>query len=276
MLNNKSIGEQVKELRELYGFSQKQVAKKLDIPRPSVSQVEQGKRDLTAVELLKLNKVFNNRLWSQVQSIMGETVDGYKTRKSKVIYFMRHGEAMDDLYDQYGGWADPELSSRGVNRAYSIAQTLKDEGVSVDMIYSSPLKRATHTAEILSRELVVKYETLQYLKERNTYGLLCGMNKELAKRNYPELVNEYENGKYVLGSERYADFVDRLSYLFEFLTDSPYNNIICVTHGKLIQAIINEFLKMNYSEVGDAAVLVIGMDKKGLYYIESDRIQFSR
>jgi len=34
------------------------LAKRLNIPRPSVSQIELGKRDLTTSELTKLSKIF--------------------------------------------------------------------------------------------------------------------------------------------------------------------------------------------------------------------------
>jgi broad specificity phosphatase PhoE len=30
------------------------------------------------------------------------------------IYFIRHGEAMDDVENRYGGWADFPLSPKGV------------------------------------------------------------------------------------------------------------------------------------------------------------------
>jgi len=58
MSKNLEIGRKIKKLREEFGLTQEDLAKKLNIPRPSVSQIESGKRDLTTLELTKLSKIF--------------------------------------------------------------------------------------------------------------------------------------------------------------------------------------------------------------------------
>ena len=97
------------------------------------------------------------------------------------IYFVRHGEAMDDIRDEYGGWNDAELSKKGISQANETAKNLKTSGIVVEKILSSPLTRAVQTAESFSNEFGVPIETCVYLKERNTYGLLCGVNKTEGK-----------------------------------------------------------------------------------------------
>jgi len=52
------IGKQIKKMRENIGLTQEELAKKLDIPRPSVSQIEAGHRKLTPSELEKLSRIF--------------------------------------------------------------------------------------------------------------------------------------------------------------------------------------------------------------------------
>jgi len=52
------VGTKIKKLREEFGLTQEDLAKRLNIPRPSVSQIELGKRDLTTSELTKLSKIF--------------------------------------------------------------------------------------------------------------------------------------------------------------------------------------------------------------------------
>jgi len=59
IINRDVLADKVKSLRARAGISQQEIANKLSIPRPSVSQIETGRRDLTALELLSLSKIFN-------------------------------------------------------------------------------------------------------------------------------------------------------------------------------------------------------------------------
>lgn len=274
---NQKLGQRIKELRLKYKYSQEDLASILSIPRPSYGQIEKGMRKVSAEELVLISQFFNLNV-SLLLDFPQDKNDPSESSELK-IYFFRHGEALDDLYNQYGGWFDPELSAKGINKAYTIVQNLKDKNIKFDTILTSPLKRAKTTAEIMARELNSEIKVTQYLKERNTYGLLCGMDKEVAKRNFPELVTAYDAGDYVLGSERYEDFVSRLTLLFNFLRNyqvKNINTIACVTHGKLIAAIIKEFLKMNIDQLDDGSILVIGLKGSEMHYIQSEGITFKK
>ena len=201
---------------------------------------------------------------------------GKKSPKDTKITFLRHGEAVDDIYEQYGGWANPNLSPKGVNKAYLVSQGFKKRNLIFDIIYTSPLYRARQLAEILGRELRIDVKILQYLKERDTYGLLCGINKKVARKKFPDLVESYESGKYVLASERYNDFVDRLPLIFSYVKRSGHKNVCCVTHGKLIKGVIKHMLKMKPDSLDEGCMLVLGLDKKGMYYIQSEGITFTK
>lgn len=272
--DNKRIGQKIKRLRHNLGLSQEEVAEFVGIPRPSVSMIEKGKRSINISELLKLSFI----LKVNKDYLLDVSLTDKIKKKSicKKFYFTRHGEAMDDLYDMYGGWADPDLSARGVSRAYENAVRLKNEKILPEIVLTSPLKRAKTKAEILAREFGVEMKVLAFLKERNTYGLLCGVNKEMAKHDYPELVEKYEKGEYVLASERYEDFLGRLNLLWEHLKEVDYNKVLCVTHGKLLTTIIKEYLKMEPDHLEEDCLLVVGLDKKGFYYIQSEGITFLR
>ncbi|MEA3356829.1 MAG: histidine phosphatase family protein [Patescibacteria group bacterium] len=273
----KNLGSRIKELRTNLGFSQQEIAEKLSIPRPSVSQIEKGERDVSAQELARLSEIFG----MPMEKLLSGGLNIRKPQKTRSkgdirITFFRHGEAVDDIYDQYGGWADPDLSPKGISKAYAIAQKLKEKGINFGIIFTSPLKRARLKAEVISRELDIDMKVVQYLKERNTYGLLCGMNKRVVKKRYPELLKAYEDGDYVLGSERYQDFVDRLQLIFEYVKRSGMKDVCCITHGKILKGIISEFLGMKPDSLDDGCMLVVGLDKKGIYYVQSEGISFSK
>jgi transcriptional regulator with XRE-family HTH domain len=53
------IGRRIRELREASGLSQETLALRLGIPRPSVSQIENGERKVCAEELQKMAQIFN-------------------------------------------------------------------------------------------------------------------------------------------------------------------------------------------------------------------------
>lgn len=55
----KKLGKRIKQLREPTGMTQAELAKKLKISRPTISQIEKGQRRIPADELIKLAQIFN-------------------------------------------------------------------------------------------------------------------------------------------------------------------------------------------------------------------------
>ena len=53
-ITQKEIGQRISELRKSKGYSQDNLAKMLDISRPSLTQIELGKRNLSVIELKKI------------------------------------------------------------------------------------------------------------------------------------------------------------------------------------------------------------------------------
>ncbi len=54
----KQIAEKLKLARELSGLSQAQAAKVLEISRPTISEIEQGRRNVTGAEVKQLSNVY--------------------------------------------------------------------------------------------------------------------------------------------------------------------------------------------------------------------------
>ena len=53
------LGAKIKQLRSHHGLSQQKLAEVLGVPRPAISQIENGIRSVTAEELIKLSKIFS-------------------------------------------------------------------------------------------------------------------------------------------------------------------------------------------------------------------------
>lgn len=54
MLTQKELGKRISELRKIKGYSQDELSKLLDISRPSITQIELGRRNVTVIELMKV------------------------------------------------------------------------------------------------------------------------------------------------------------------------------------------------------------------------------
>ncbi len=196
------------------------------------------------------------------------------------IYFVRHGEGIDDVYDEFGGWSDRELSPKGVNLAFDMSKKIKDIETDIgqfSIVYTSPLRRCSETAEIIGNELALRVRDLPYLKERNTYGLLSGVKKDVAKKDYPNLLERFKAGKYIPSAERYKDFVERVGILLDHLKDEKYKNLLCVTHGHLITVIAEEFGGLIRDRITDGCILGTEVDENGKIKItESSGITFTK
>lgn len=71
-----------------------------------------------------------------------------------MIYFIRHGESEANVRKVFAGQKDNSLlTDKGREQARATAKEIIKEGLKIDKIYSSPLKRAYETAEIIAKEL---------------------------------------------------------------------------------------------------------------------------
>ena len=110
------------------------------------------------------------------------------------LILVRHGETLWNETQRCQGFSDITLSPRGREQAQLLALTLKQEPVQA--IYSSPLKRAYETAQIIarmlqatsSRTLPVKAD--DQLKELNQ-GQLEGLTSQELLTYYPDLMREW-------------------------------------------------------------------------------------
>lgn len=58
MITKQELAKRIKKFREDFELSQEQLAEKLGLPRPSISQIESGQREVSGIELAKLAKIF--------------------------------------------------------------------------------------------------------------------------------------------------------------------------------------------------------------------------
>jgi len=80
------------------------------------------------------------------------------------LYFVRHGESEANVLRVISnrGWVHP-LTEKGRQQAHDLAEKLRDAGIV--KIYTSPMRRAVQTAEILGQILGVEFEITDALRE---------------------------------------------------------------------------------------------------------------
>ena len=71
-----------------------------------------------------------------------------------MIYIVRHGKTDWNKEGRYQGHIDIELNSTGEEQAQKLYEKLKD--IKFDKVFSSPLKRAYKTAQIITNQKITK------------------------------------------------------------------------------------------------------------------------
>ena len=104
----------------------------------------------------------------------------------KKLVIIRHGESEWNQKNLFTGWVDVELSEKGKAEAKRAGELMKEAGLDFDVCYTSYLKRAINTQQIVLKEM--EREWLPVIKswrlnERH-YGALSGLNKKETAEKY--------------------------------------------------------------------------------------------
>jgi 2,3-bisphosphoglycerate-dependent phosphoglycerate mutase len=95
------------------------------------------------------------------------------------LLFLRHGQSIWNLENLFTGWVDVDLSEQGRHEAQDAGRLLQAEGIEFDVTFTSVLKRAIRTHDIVLDEMDQMWlpvERTWRLNERH-YGALQGLNK---------------------------------------------------------------------------------------------------
>jgi len=104
------------------------------------------------------------------------------------LILVRHGESEWNLKNLFTGWRNPGLTEKGINEAIATGKKLKDAGIVPDLFYTSALKRAQHTLDLMLEQMGIDNLVItrnQALNERD-YGDLAGLNKDDARAKWGE------------------------------------------------------------------------------------------
>ena len=174
-----------------------------------------------------------------------------------ILVLVRHGESEWNKANRFTGWKDVGLTDEGMAEAHRAGAMLKETGQRFDCAFTSTLKRAHNTLDIILDELGQgKLPTVKAaaLNERD-YGELVGINKDEARKRWgAEQVHIWQRSYDTAppGGESLKDTALRVIPFFQKWIVPELQkgkNVILVAHGNSLRSLIMELDKLDPDEV---------------------------
>ena len=193
-----------------------------------------------------------------------------------VLVLVRHGESEWNRLNRFTGWKDVGLTEEGMAEAHRAGAMLKETAQGFDCAFTSTLKRAHNTLDIILEELgqgrlpTVKAAALN---ERD-YGELVGIDKEEARKRWgAEQVHLWQRSYDIAppGGESLKDTAARVLPFFEKWIVPELQkgkSVIVVAHGNSLRSLIMQLDRLTPDEVmqvelGTGAPLVYRLNADG-------------
>lgn len=158
------------------------------------------------------------------------------------LLLIRHGQSEADLLEVHEGRADFNLTELGITQAKQLANFIATKHT-IDIMITSPLKRAFQTAEILQQQCDCELITEADLMEYNN-GVLAGLNRKEALVKYPLPEGGRPIHVAIEGGESEIQFRYRVENTLHMIL-SQYKHletIAIVAHGGTINHLLNILL----------------------------------
>ncbi len=164
----------------------------------------------------------------------------------RVLVLVRHGQSEWNLKNLFTGWRDVDLTEQGIAEAKAAAHKLKAQGLSFDVAFTSALKRAQRTLDLMLAEMgqsEIPITKDQALNERD-YGELSGLNKDDARKKWGEEQVHIWRRSYDIappGGESLKDTLARtLPYYVENILPRVLRGerVLVAAHGNSLRALV--------------------------------------
>lgn len=190
--------------------------------------------------------------------LAGFCLEVQEERTLVTIYLTRHGETVWNKEGRLQGTKNSALTENGVKNATLLGERLRN--VPFEKIYSSSSQRAFTTAELINQGRDIFIEKVDSLTEIS-FGDWEGLTQEEIENDYPEqyvnfwsFPHEYDHQGHK--AESFLDFKLRVEKAMkEILNKHEKGNILIVTHGVVITAIMSFFWKIPLEKMWDQPVI---------------------
>jgi broad specificity phosphatase PhoE len=182
------------------------------------------------------------------------------------ILLARHGETDWNREGRFQGWADPPLNRTGLDQAVELSVRLMADELAA--VYSSPLRRAFETAEVVAASHGLEPVRVDALREVDV-GSWSGLTRPEIEQRFPEQCARWlDYGQGWEDGETYDAMAERVvAALLELAAANDGTRILAVTHGGPIRAAAAAADRVSYAEerrrepvVGNAAVLELAVE----------------
>jgi len=156
-----------------------------------------------------------------------------------IIYLMRHGLIQSNKDKIYAGWSNEELCQEGLPDIIEVGKKLQK--YNIEKIYTSPIRRATQTAnmvnDLLNRDIIIE----ENLKEM-MMGPWEGLSEDEVSEKFPSefaLWNTKPSKLSIEGRETLEQVQKRaISAIGNISKNSEGSAVLVVTHVALIRVLI--------------------------------------
>jgi 2,3-bisphosphoglycerate-dependent phosphoglycerate mutase len=173
------------------------------------------------------------------------------------LALVRHGQSQWNLENRFTGWVDVPLTDKGREEAKRAGALLKEAGLRFARAFTSDLKRAQDTLDIMLEVLGqtgMPIERDKALNERH-YGDLQGLNKDETRKKYGEEQVHIWRRSYDVqppGGESLEDTAARtLPYFEERILAAVRNgeNVLVSAHGNSLRSIVMRLDRLSREQV---------------------------
>ena len=195
------------------------------------------------------------------------------------LYFVRHGQSQANVLGIFSnrGWQHG-LTAEGVRQAQALADRL--QAIDERQIFTSPLRRAVETAEILGNALALEYEPTDALREYDC-GVIEGTSTGSSRSIYGDVSDDWiRHGRWdarIEGGESFLEMRDRFVPFIEGLigaAEGDERGVILVAHGGILRCmlpLVLENVDFDYAMargLGYATVVVAQVRGRGLICLD--------
>jgi alpha-ribazole phosphatase len=162
------------------------------------------------------------------------------------IYLVRHGQTLWNSSLRFQGITDIALSEKGLWQAQKLAERFCS--IPLAAVYASDLSRAFSTAECVAAAQGLSVIGEPGLREM-AFGHWEGLDSAAIEERWPGQLAVFfadPTGFAVPGGETYSQLCERAWGSFcQIMERHPDDDVLVVSHGGAIRAIMTEFLQMS-------------------------------
>ncbi len=163
------------------------------------------------------------------------------------IIFLRHGQAKNNTERILAGRTEGvPLTDTGIKQSEYTAELL--EHMNISTIYSSPIERAKHTAEIVGKHNSLDVTIDDRLNELDM-GKFTGMPYDEIFKSHGNVFMKFYNSDLEIahnGVETFPDVKKRILGIVDYIIEKhPDQNILLVTHMDPIKAMLSTVVDLS-------------------------------